>query len=441
MTPTKGEDTGNRRPSRNKPNVESVPSFERDLPLKLAMRRLFWSLGASTCLDVKLRAYISGDERGHGWQEFTDLDVLGVACPLTGPPELTLADCKTSNRGAIERMFWIRGVAEFFAADKVYLVRSKPVPAATRALSTRLGVGVLDPDDYSALLSTIPMPREFDGALSCLFDGESVRKQLIYTGSLEGKLKNLVDYARYDYWIYEPYRNLTQVVAHLAESVSTLDARNPHHLALFFEMCWLYSLALAYAVHHVRFSRMSDIPTSISTCVAGGELAVREKRALAELLNRAGIRVDTRSAVLPPYMERLAELVTRLLMRPAELTDVLRYAEYLTIATVVGENATVGSAFGTAHVRPIAAKLLADVCGFLVSAAGLRPEFRVAARERLVYDLTGGDSGGRLDHFPEMQIGSRTPIDNLQTTERENDALKLPFGVATTDEPTKQELR
>jgi hypothetical protein len=72
--------------------------------------------------------------------------------------------------------------------------------------------------------------------------------------------------------------------------------------------------------------------------------------------------------------------------------EVLRYAEFLATATLVNEPATVRTAFGDQYVRPIAAKLLADVCGFLVTAAGLGAEFRAEARARLVNDLTGGDA-------------------------------------------------
>jgi hypothetical protein len=77
-------------------------------------------------------------------------------------------------------------------------------------------------------------------------------------------------------------------------------------------------------------------------------------------------------------------------VRPTELADVLRYAEYLAVSETSRISDTVAMAFG-GHVRPVAAKLLADICGFLVTAAGLRPEFRAAARQRLVIDLTGGN--------------------------------------------------
>lgn len=381
---------GERRERDRRPPLRSPEESERDLPLKARMRRLFWSMGCSTSVDVKLRAYVTGDQRGSAWQEFTDLDVLGVGFSPGGHLQLMLADCKTVNRRVVERMFWLRGVADFFAADEAYLVRSHPVPAAARALSTRLGVGVLDPDDYEALARTHPAELDFEGPLRWLFDLDALRYQTDNTVGLDRKLDPLVDFLRFDYWIYEPHRNLTQVVAHLAAAVATLEPANPRHLGLFYEAAWLYAFAVARATQHVRASRMADVPTAVRAYVAGGELAMREKAQLAGLLEQVGIPVDVRAAVLPPYVDSLIELVASFVLRPSEMPEVLRYAEYLTAAVLVGERATVREAFGPSKVRPLAAKLLADVCGFLVGAAGLRLPFRTAARERLVVDLTGG---------------------------------------------------
>jgi hypothetical protein len=83
------------------------------------------------------------------------------------------------------------------------------------------------------------------------------------------------------------------------------------------------------------------------------------------------------------------------------MIHVLRYAEYLAVAPAVGEPATISAAFGS-QVCPVAAKLLADVCGFLVTASGVRPEFRDAARDRLVVDLTGGTPS----HAPKTNADS-----------------------------------
>lgn len=395
-----------RKPQAGRPAAAPSPEkSEQDLPLKIRMRRLFWAMGSSTVLDVKLRAYVSGDARGAGWQEFTDLDVLGVAFAAGGHPRLTIADCKTVTRRAIERMFWVRGVADFFSADEAFMVRSSTVPMAARALSNRLNVGVLDPDDYTALAATFPSVVDLDGVLGCLFDLDCVRRQADNTAGLDRRLEELVDFLRFDYWIYEPYRNLTQVVAHLAFAKEWLDPANPRHVSIFFEAAWRYAFALTQAAHHVRTSRMGDVPTAVRTYVAGGELALREKMQLAELLHKAGIAMDAKATVLPPYAEFLAELLTRLLRRPSEAAELLRYGEYVAMAVLVGENATVATAFGPV-TRPVAAKLLADVCGFLVTTAGLRSDFRSIAREYLVLDLTGG--------APDMPPRSRLGVEEAR---------------------------
>jgi hypothetical protein len=63
------------------------------------------------------------------------------------------------------------------------------------------------------------------------------------------------------------------------------------------------------------------------------------------------------------------------------------------------------------HVRPVAAKLAADVCGFLVTAAGLKPDFRGEARRRLVADLTGGSSETTGESTGAGPQSPRKPVD------------------------------
>ncbi len=232
----------------------------------------------------------------------------------------------------------------------------------------------------------------------------------VYSDS-SGKLNRLLDYLNFDYWVYEPYRNLTQVVAQLSRVVAVMDTAHPQHRTLFYDCAWHYALAVARAVAHVRSSRMGDVPAAVRTYAGGGELSLREKSNLLKLLKEVGFRETHKGLMHPPYIDELVELVARFIVRPTELADVLRYAEYLAVTEANRVGGTVAAAFG-ATVRPIAAKLLADICGFLVTAGGLRPEFRAAARARLVVDLTGGDpssavadgsrqAGGEIDDVRE----------------------------------------
>jgi hypothetical protein len=236
----------------------------------------------------------------------------------------------------------------------------------------------------------------------------------------------LLNYLEFDYWIYEQHRNMTQLVAHLNDVVAVLDPSNRGHRTLFYDCVWHYALSAAHAAGFVRSTRMGAVPTAVETYVGGGELALREKAGLAKALESAGWPVSS-SIVQPPYMQSLTELVKRYLIRPAETADVLRYAEYLAVTEANRVEATVATAFGP-HTRAIAAKLLADTCGFLVTAAGLRPDFRTHARERLVIDLTGGQAASPADIAARISTATAPPND-------EYPAARLPAGGASVTEP------
>jgi len=361
-------------------------------------------MGCSTRLDVRLRAYVPAVPGRAAAQDLTDLDVLGFGFTPAGQLHTTFADCRSSEARALERMFWVRGVAHFVDAGDAYLVRAHPVPPAARALAGRLGIGVLTPEDFAAMERAFPTDLDLEnGALTCLFDVAAVGVHLDAQNDADGKLRKLLDYLEFDYWIHEPYRNLAQLVAQLNGAVSVLNPADRRHRTLFYDCAWHFALALIHAAAFVRATQMGSVPTAVETFVGGGAHALREKANLVKVLERSGLPVDA-TMVLPPYMAALVELVNRYLVRPSEIAEVLRYAEYLAVSEINHVDVTVAGAFGP-HVRPVAAKLLADTCGFLVTAAGLRPEFRAHARERLVVDLTGG---------------APTPADEVTLRERED---------------------
>lgn len=373
---------------------------EKDLDLKAASRRLFWRMGFSTKVDVPLRAFVPSQRGGvqsrakPAHEAFTDLDVLGIQISPDLRVQSAIADCKTSAKGSTERMFWIRGVADFFAADDAYMVRAGDVTAASRQLAARLRVGVLTPDDLAALEShygaELPVP---DDVAGFLFDGQSLASYRHAFTALDRRLQTLREYQEFDFWVYEEHRNLQQLVAHLRSVAKHLDPGHPVHQALFFESAWLYALSVARAVHHVRRTHVTDLDTSLREYVFGGQLGLREKQHLAKVLRAAAGKEggDPDEGVFPPYFAALLELSSRFLRRPAHASTVLRYAEWAAEAHVVRQASPAAEVFGESF-DDLAAKLLADVCGFLVSTAGLDPEFRSRARAVLA-PATHGSPG------------------------------------------------
>lgn len=402
---------------------------ELDLGLKVGTRRLLWAMGYSTRLNVVLR----GDRRttsGRGSgktsrasapETFTDLDVLGVFVAPGVDLRVTIADCKTGGRDKpTARMFWARGVADLFGADNVMLVRDREVNDATHQLANRLGITVLPPVALEAmqqLHGAAPVPA--DDVLSVLFDRSTVARIASATSKVDRKLSSLLEYRDFDYWVYDEYRNPVQLVAHLSECASTLDHRNPVHLGLFLDLAWQYVLSLAKVVAHVRAGFINDLDRGLQEYLFGGATNLREKADVASLLRSVAPEGTQNLDHLPHYYSQLRELVMRLLRRSGEIQEALRYAELTSALMTDNRKISLPSALGE-DFDAVAAKLLADVCGFLVAAAGLDAQFRIQARAWLlaerVTDAESSNSARPVAEAEEPPIEMAAPSDGQCAT-------------------------
>lgn len=366
---------------------------ELDLGLKVGARALLWSMGFSTRLDVVLRGYERAD--GRSVETFTDLDVLGVSVMPGYRLSTTIADCKTGKSDKpTARMFWLRGVADFFGADGAMLVREHDVLDSTRQLSEKLGITVLPSPDLVHMQTLHGPAVPEDSPLSVLFDRSAAAEHLKAYSKLDRKLKPLIDYRDFDYWVYDDSRNLFQLVAHLSDASKWLKASDPDHLSLFFDLAWLGLVTLIKASEHVRRAFLSDPDRGLQEYLFGGPVQLMEKIQVAEYLQ--SLRPDgvRKRDHLPEYYPALRELVTRLLRRPAHMQNALRHAEAASALAAARKRIALGAAFGD-EFDDIAAKLVADMCGFLVSAAMLDPEFRVQARAYLLAESVADAHQGR----------------------------------------------
>lgn len=376
---------------------------ELDLGLKVAARRLLWRMGYTTRVDVALRSIGSSDPRNKQRkiaQAFTDVDVLGLAIGPGFKVHSAMVDCKTSTRGSTERMFWVRGVADFFGADTAYLVREHELSHAARQLAARLNITALTSADITTLEefhpTAIPVDRD---PIRSLFDRERVAEAISAYGNLERSLKSLAEYRSFDYWIYDKHRNLVQLVEHLRGAGPGLDSRNPLHLAMFFDLCWLYLLTITHAVDHIRSTQLARPQIALQEYLLGGPLGLREKEQLSKLLgslrDSGAVPAQVDVTPLPSYFSMLLELVARVLRRPENVMPALHQLEVLTAAALFDRSTTASAAFGNSY-NELAAKQAADVAGFLVRSADLDPGFRDRGRLMLLneipvaHDGTGG---------------------------------------------------
>jgi hypothetical protein len=337
-------------------------------------------MGAATRIDVKLSAIVprTRSRTRAPYEEWTDLDVLGVEySPLSGLA-FTVADCKTLKGRVAERVFWLRGVADLFGARSAFLVRDEEIASAARQLALRLGIAAVDPTDRAALVeqageALLPAAGSFLAA-------EQLQRWMIATTQTPDTAKALQRYRRAYYWTLPRRRNLTQLPAYLQAASRLLRPDQQWCLLLVLDLAWLYLVALLGAVEDVVRLQFADGRGSLAQIVTGSEFEFREKERLAARIKEliaelAPERVDrvSKFPVLPDYFDQLSDLTSRLLRRRDLGVGALRALEFVGVETISGRGVSWTEAFPDRDL--VEAKLASDVIRFLAKAAGLDPVF------------------------------------------------------------------
>ena len=363
---------------------------ELDLGLKAVSRRLLWRLGYSTKVDVPLRAVVSRESTRatSSPESFTDLDVLGVAVAADSSVRSSIVDCKTGGSSVITRMFWLRGLVDFFEADHAYLVRERAISKDARQLALRLNLTALTEEEVGSLEALHQTDLPIDEApLSNLFDPNYIARVIERLTNQHKKLQPLLDYRQFDYWVNPEHQNLVRMVDLLKDSSGVLDGSSPIHTGIVLDCAWLYVVSAAHALRQLRSVHISDLNYGLSEYLAGGPGQLAQKREVAAILDQLKdarqIPDKVTISVNPHFFAPLLELLIRLLRRGYLLTDMLRMLEYQSSASIAGDRVGAEIAFGARYNR-VAAKLAADVVDFLVGAAGLDSTFKDVCRELLL---------------------------------------------------------
>ncbi len=277
-------------------------------------------------------------------------------------------------------MFWVKGLVDFFDADRAFLVRDRVLSDGARQLASRLSLGAYSGEELIALTETFATTEApIDTApLSGLFSQGVVSDVNQRLGGLAKNLDKVKEFRQFDYWIIEPHRKLVLTVDTLYDARQWLDPQNPIHVGIFLDYAWLFVVAVAQAASHLLATRSGGIHGALSEYIAGGTEAYRQKSEIAgllgELQRRRRVPGRVNVDVNPPFFDPLAELLTRLVRRNDRLTGCLRILEWQSTAALTGNRATSRSAFGE-NFDVVAAKLAVDVTEFITKASELSPLF------------------------------------------------------------------
>lgn len=362
----------------------AAPAGERDLGLKLAMRRVFWGMNYATRLNLLLA--LPGSRRTA--DELSDLDCVGFSVGGDFTVRLLIADCKSGSKvSPATRLFWIAGVRDFFGADRAYAVLQREIPDGVREQGDRLGVDVLGDADRQ-VLENVHGPH---APAAPFFEMPGAVKLQDLAKGLDRRLETLVRFRDHEYWHIPPERRMQRLLVALRGAAPVLDARQRAHVVLVIDLLFLFALSLLGACRHITATSLADPRRALLTYLLGGAEQTRAReQGLGELvdalraLRDQGVELPNEMldgvSVEPPYFEALAETVTRMLRRPRDAQRVLRYLEWWGQAQVGLSGVQVVEALGAAY-GGYTRKLVSDIGRMCVSAAELDAEwFHIAAR-------------------------------------------------------------
>lgn len=332
-----------------------MSAADRDLALKLRMRRTLWVQGYYCPLEVDISHY-EYDQRQLRRHALTDIDVLGIRFDADLRAHAILVDCKSGKESEPSRIFWLRGVMDFFEAEQGVFVKTK-VHSHARALAPRLGIRVLD-EEGLARLEHILRAEKVAGAfvdetryatMASLW-GIDVPKGGKPTAA-QLRVKDVAHYLQYLYWMVDEYRNVQTVIEKLAGIASDLDPADARSKYLAYVGLQRLCLSLLRLAGDVIGRGLGDVQRQVRGYLFGGPLLLREREellaAVEAIRQQAKLGGDT-LVLEPPYYAELVEVVNKLIQYAPDASQILRLEEAVLFGRVFGKNEPLDELLGAA---------------------------------------------------------------------------------------------
>ena len=306
---------------------------DKDLNLKLRFRKILFYQGYWCPIEVELSQYESSGKTLKR-VSLTDLDVLGIRYDNLFTRSVVVGDCKSGkNVPDISRLFWIKGVSDYFGADQAYFIPAM-IGDHARGIAPKLGLRILDESALVALENNLKIAEQ---ALpwSDLPTYQSISHSWgidIPKGTTPNdeqlRFKKVYSYLSYSYWYISQHRNLLSTIEQFREIATLLDSRNPRHILLAYSGLERFAHSILETITFVFAQGSRNVLGDSRKYIYGGNLELKEKEQfflLLRSLTKSNEQLD------PPYLQDIIELIGRMLRNPVGASDVLRHlsATYL----------------------------------------------------------------------------------------------------------------
>lgn len=354
---------------------------DKDLPFKLFGKRLAWAQGYTPLLNVAIRSPIAIN------QIVTDADVLGWRFNPDGAVSCFLADCRDTSKEAMERVLWVRGLAEYFGANQVLLLKRR-IPPNARWIASQLKVKFADGEEIARLTNELRLN---------ILKGPYFDEAALEATTLPALFQKESDYRRISFFL--TYRAWTLPPAECAlslmelfvtgEMYKTVRPDDTAHRTLVLTGALLFGIALGRIFSDINMLDMLDFRTALRHALYGGQDAFEQRERVAiKLLQYHGGKLDKDQSPLDlESFPLLAERGYRFIGRRYAYNDAIRFLDVA--RHYVALRKTVPELIAGVEVT-MARKFGRDLLDLFIQSNKLDPGFS----EIISVTSTESDSGG-----------------------------------------------
>jgi hypothetical protein len=296
-----------------------VASNDKDLDYKLMVSAAFRKMNYTVFQEVDLSTF--SYQPKYQRKQVSDFDVMGLMVEPDFGVTTAVAECKSIEERAMEVLLKLKGLKEFFHADKAYLVQ-KRIDVNAREVARDMGIWCLNEENLAILLKGLDVKEDDVSVETEIY----LQKQKIFK-ELKNEHQKAHEYLRYDFWTLPSYRNIINLLRHAQLLAEKVDSGVSNDVVL----CHLIATNLAVSLCRLTLDVMrfdnSDIETGVRNRIHGGTRERRDREALFDAV--AKMVPDSRLSLEPPFLPGLFELVARFINASAPASNVVRCLDHL----------------------------------------------------------------------------------------------------------------
>jgi len=318
----------------------------------------------------------------------TDLDVFASIPDHFSGYRAVVFDCKTkAKESPVNRALWLVGVMERMDADQGFCILKKNalINIDHRLMAGKRGVVLLSENEFDlyakAVHGTASITSSHVGQLDSWDKFNNISNQF-------PKLRDSVIFTRSGYWMIEDAAEACRKTLAMLRSLnSELDPAQTSHMAIFMDLCALFSRSMALVVNQIFKAYLhpasaSELSEALLNMLYGGRDAYQHRNELYKMVKVRDGEAQVPNLSLPEW-DRFLRLARQLLDAPSAVQNIPLILRETGFAMLNGDSAYTFAK--SLYVEsPQAARFSLLVTDYLAKAARLPSEFGTISDNTLI---------------------------------------------------------